>query len=173
MKMQSWVLGLALLALTGCGGFKYNSIGIEGDSKAKEPIHHLVNIDSVIDRVFAGQPHPHALMHCKYKMTSEEHATAQQVHNTDIFPYKGCSLVIKWDKTVDPAIMAYLEGLLGKAALGAGLGAGLAFSGDETTITQQGGGGTGIGVGGGGTAISGSSSSSQSFSQSFGGKHGK
>ena len=147
------MVGVAMMALYGCSSVQETGIAIEGDGSGSP--HYEVLRDHLSGRTFGQNLQTGKLYHCTKKFTSEEMAELRQKYG-EVTWYTGCTEkqtpVIAGQSTA-----SQLQGPVSAALLGAGIGAGLAFSGDDVTNTNttssQGGAG-GIGKGGkGGNAV--------------------
>lgn len=103
--------------------------------------HHIVNRSLINDRVTGNQPHLQGGFHCTHKVSSEEMATLRQDGYEHSW-YTGCTPLRDhpqhaYEMTSDQPIATLYEGPIGAAFIGAGVGAGLAHSGDRTSVTKN------------------------------------
>lgn len=157
-RMALSVMGLVLLS--GCSaGLQEVGFAIPD---SKDGVHHIVTRDVVSARFTANQPHTAGQFHCTGKYTSVEMASLRAQYGEHTW-YKGCTPTVdlvahKYSLTSDQSIGSLLQGPVSAAILGGAIGAGLAFSGDDSTTNVQGGnasatggaGGKGVGYGGAG-----------------------
>ena len=144
------VAGMAIMAVTGCSSVQEVGITIEGDGSGNPP-HYEVLRDHLSGRLFGQNLQTGKLFHCTHKFTSEEMAEIRAKYGESTW-YTGCTekqtAVIAGQSTA-----SQLQGPVAAALLGAGIGAGLAFSGDDVTnnnTTSSQGGAGGVGKGGAG-----------------------
>jgi hypothetical protein len=106
--------------------------------------HYIVNRSLVNDRFTSNQPHTAGQFYCHYKYTSVEMAKLRLQFGDHTW-YYGCSPIDehsehKYALTSDQSNASLLQGPVSAAILGGSIGAGLAFSGSDTTVNQTGGG---------------------------------
>ncbi len=116
------------------------SSGLQERSFRDESGTYIVSRSLVNDRVTANQPHVSGVFACDTKVTSEQMAELNK-DGAEHSWYTQCQPIEKYRPgayvaTADQAIATLYKGPLEAAIVGAGVGTGLAMSGD--TITQRG-----------------------------------
>lgn len=140
--MKKIVLAFMCLSIVGCSsGLKEVGFAIPDHN---DKVHYIVNRSLVNDRMTSNQPHTTGQFHCINKYSSEEMAELRSKYGDHTW-YTGCTPLEdmpahKYVLTSDQSIASLLQGPLSAAILAGGIGAGLAFSGDDVTVNQSGGG---------------------------------
>lgn len=132
---QHVAIVFSLLALYGCSsGFKEVSFKDESGM-------YIVSRSLVNDRVTANQPHPSALLACSTKYTSEQMVELRKDGEEHSW-YTQCQHIEHYRPgwyavTSDQPIGTLYQGPISAAMIGAGVGAGLAMSGDSVTQSNR------------------------------------
>lgn len=146
----------ALLVLAGC------STGLQETAFKDESGTYIVSRSLVNDRVTANQPHVSGVFACGGKYTSEQMVELRKDGSEHSW-YSTCQPIEQYrpgayHSTSDQPVATLYKGPVEAAIIGAGVGTGLAMSGD--TITQR------------GTASAGASATGQGGNAVNGGRHG-
>lgn len=154
--MKAVSIILALLVLSAC------STGLQERAFKNEHGVFIVSQSLVNDRVTANQPHINGQQACMHKYTSEQMVDLRKDGEEHSW-YHGCQKLEDYkpgmyQTTLDQPVGTIYKGPVEAAIIGAGVGTGLAMSGD--TITQR------------GTASAGASATGQGGNAVNGGRHG-
>lgn len=112
------------------------SSGLKEAGFKVDDTRYLVTRSQVVDRGTANQPHSAGQFYCTQKITSVDMAILRQ-DGDDHSWYKDCVSAQDYTLTSDQSLASLLQGPLSAAILAGGIGAGLALSGDDSTVNNH------------------------------------